>query len=62
MDEWKDVPKDCFASSGHNMNDSYTIPSLDLVIVRFGNDNPARDKRGEFSETVVSKVVAAIPK
>lgn len=62
MDEWENVPKDCFASRGHNMNDSYTIPSLDLVIVRFGNDNPPRDKRGEFIETVVSKVVAAIPK
>lgn len=62
MDEWKNVPNDCFASRGHNMNDSYVISSLDLVIVRFGNENPARDKRGEFVENVVSKVVAAIPK
>lgn len=62
MDEWKNVPTDCFASRGHNMNDSYVISSLDLVIVRFGNENPARDKRGEFVENVVSKVVAAIPK
>jgi CubicO group peptidase (beta-lactamase class C family) len=62
MDEWEHVPKDCFASRGHNMNDSYTIPSLDLVIVRMGNDNPARGKRVDFIETVVSKIVAAIPK
>jgi len=62
MDEWEHVPKDCFGSRGHNMNDSYVIPSLDLVIVRFGNENPARDKRGEFVETLVSKVVAAVPK
>jgi len=62
MDEWEKVPKDCYASRGHNMNDSYVIPSLDLVIVRFGNENPARDRRVEFVETVVSKVIAAIPK
>ncbi len=62
MDEWENVPKDCFASRGHNMNHSFTVPSLDLVIVRFGNDNPSRDKGAEFVENVVSKVVAAVPK
>lgn len=62
IDEWENVPNDCFASRGHNMNDSYTIPSLDLVIVRFGNENPPRDMRNDFIETVVTYVVASIPK
>jgi CubicO group peptidase (beta-lactamase class C family) len=62
MDKWENVPEDCFASRGHNINDSYTIPSLDLVIVRMGNDNPSRNERNYFIETLVSKVVASISK
>jgi len=48
QDEWENVPKDTFASRGHNMNDSYIIPSRDLVIVRLGNDNPPRESRSRF--------------
>jgi CubicO group peptidase (beta-lactamase class C family) len=62
QDEWENVPKDTFGSRGHNINDSYVVPSLDLVVVRQGNDNPARDKRNRFVETFMKKIVAAIPK
>ena len=60
QDEWENVPKDCFGSRGHNINDSYIIPSLDLVIVRQGNDNPPRQQRYIFVETLVEKIVSAI--
>ena len=32
------------------MNDYYVVPSLDLVVVRKGNDNPPREKRSLFRE------------
>ena len=60
QDEWENVPKDCFGSRGHNINDSYVIPSLDLVIVRQGNDNPPRAQRNRFVETLVEKIVSAV--
>ena len=59
-DEWDNVPHDTYASRGHNINDSYIIPSLDLVIVRQGNENPPRDKRNRFVETLMEKIVEAI--
>ncbi|MCW4049547.1 MAG: serine hydrolase [Candidatus Bathyarchaeota archaeon] len=62
QDEWENVPKDTYASRGHNMNDSYIIPSRDLVVVRMGNDNPPRGDRSRFIETVIEKIAAAIPK
>jgi len=60
QDEWENVPKDCYGSRGHNINDSYVIPSLDLVIVRQGNDNPPRAQRNRFIETLVEKIVSAV--
>ena len=59
-DNWEDVPKDTFASRGHNMNDCYVVPCLDLVVVRQGNDNPPREERSIFTKTVMQKIVAAI--
>ncbi|MBC8224715.1 hypothetical protein H8E65_09010 [Candidatus Bathyarchaeota archaeon] len=32
-------PKYTFGSRGHNVNDCYVVPSLDLVVVRQGNDD-----------------------
>ncbi len=60
QDEWENVPKDCYASRGHNFNDCYVIPSLDLVVMRMGNDNPPRDERDRFTETLLSKIVDSI--
>jgi CubicO group peptidase (beta-lactamase class C family) len=61
-DEWKKVPKEMFMSRGHNMNHSFVIPSLDLVIVRQVNENDPREKQAEFLETLITRIVSAIPK
>jgi CubicO group peptidase (beta-lactamase class C family) len=61
QDNWENVPKDTFSSRGHNINDCYVIPSLDLVIARQGNDNPSRDNRNKFVETLVERIVDAVP-
>ncbi len=53
-------PKDTDGSRGHNINDSY-IPSLDIVVIRQGNQNPPREKRSIFVETVLEKIVQAVP-
>ncbi len=60
IDTAPNIPKDCYASRGHNMNDSYIIPSQNLVIIRFGNENPPRDQRKNFTETLITKIVSAI--
>jgi CubicO group peptidase (beta-lactamase class C family) len=60
QDEWENVPRDTYASRGHNINDCYVVPSLDLVVVRMGNDNPPRPERNRFVETVMEKIVEAI--
>jgi CubicO group peptidase (beta-lactamase class C family) len=61
QDSLEGVPKDLFMSRGHNLNHSYVIPSLDLVVVRQGNQN--RQLRGEppFATTLIQKIVASIP-
>ena len=53
------VPDDLFMSRGHNLNHSYVIPSLDLVVVRQGNDN-RRLPGDNFQTTLIQKIVAAI--
>lgn len=60
QDTWENVPKDCFGSRGHNINDCYVIPSLELVVMRMGNDNPRRSQRNQFVETLISKIVEAV--
>lgn len=61
QDNLEGVPGDLFMSRGHNLNHSYVIPSLDLVVVRQGNQN--RQLRGEapFATTLIQKIVAALP-
>jgi CubicO group peptidase (beta-lactamase class C family) len=60
MDDLPDVPNDLYMSRGHNQNNSYIIPSMDLVVVRQGNDN-RREVNGEaFQTALIQKVVAAI--
>jgi CubicO group peptidase (beta-lactamase class C family) len=61
QDEWENVSRDTFGSRGHNMNDCYVVPSLDLVIARQGNDNPPREQRAAFVENLVEKIVQAVP-
>jgi CubicO group peptidase (beta-lactamase class C family) len=60
QDTWENVPSDCFGSRGHNINDCYVVPSLDLVVMRMGNDNPPRDQRNLFVETLMEKLVESI--
>lgn len=60
MDEIPDVPNDLFMSRGHNQNHSFVIPSMDLVVVRQGNDNRREIDGVDFSSTLIQKVVAAI--
>ncbi len=61
QDRLEGVPPDLFMSRGHNLNHSYVIPSLDLVVVRQGNQN--RQLRGEtpFATTLIQKIVACFP-
>ena len=61
QDEWEDVPKDTFMSRGHNLNHCYIIPSLDLVVIRQGNENHTSRERSLFMKKLIQKIVAAIP-
>ena len=61
QDDLKNVPKDLFMSRGHNMNHRYVIPSLDLVVVRQGNESHQAKGQPPFSTTLIQKIVAAIP-
>ena len=62
QDKWENVPKDTFMTRGNNMNDSYVVPSLDLVVVRQGNENNTTEDRLYFRKTIIQKIVAAIPR
>lgn len=54
------VPRDLFMSRGHNMNHSYVIPSLDLVVVRQGNDNRRVADGQPFATELIRRIVAAV--
>ena len=61
MDNLPGVPKDLYMSREHNQNDSFIIPSLDLVVVRQGNDNRrVIDDGVPFGTTLIQKVIAAL--
>ncbi len=59
-DEIAGVPDDMFMSRGHNMNHSFVIPSLDLVVVRQGNDNRRESEGKPFSTTLIQKIIASV--
>jgi CubicO group peptidase (beta-lactamase class C family) len=61
QDDLDDVPKDLFMSRGHNLNHSFVIPSLDLVVVRQGNETRQPKGQSPFSTTLIKKVVSALP-
>ncbi len=51
---WPDAPRDAFAAQGHWGQYIFVIPSLDMVVVRVGDD---RD--GSFEKNTLLKLVAA---
>ncbi|MGI9628943.1 MAG: serine hydrolase domain-containing protein [Longimicrobiales bacterium] len=60
MDEIEGVPRDLVMSRGHNLNHSFVIPSVDLVVVRQGNNNLRMDGEEPFADQLIRKVVSAI--
>jgi CubicO group peptidase (beta-lactamase class C family) len=60
QDKWENIPHDAYGSRGHNINDCYVISSLDLVVARMGNDNPPREQRNQFIETLLGKIVESL--
>ena len=60
LDDLPDVPSDLYMSRGHNQNHSFIIPSMDLVVVRQGNDNRRVVDGEPFETALIQKVVAAI--
>lgn len=46
---------------GNNMNDCYVIPSLALVVVQQGNNNPTVEERPQFRTAVIQNIVAVFP-
>ncbi|MEZ5758853.1 MAG: serine hydrolase [Emcibacteraceae bacterium] len=60
MDDLPGVPKDLFMSRGHNQNHSFIIPSLDLVVVRQGNDNRREIDGVSFETALIQKIVEAL--
>ncbi len=60
LDDLDGVPSDLYMSRGHNQNHSYIIPSLNLVVVRQGNDNRRAVDGRPFSDTLIRKIVAAV--
>jgi len=60
QDDLENVPKDLFMSRGHNLNHSFVIPSLDLVVVRQGNETRQAKGQPPFSTTLIQKIVATI--
>jgi CubicO group peptidase (beta-lactamase class C family) len=60
MDDIDGVPSDLYMSRGHNLNHSFVIPSLDLVVVRQGNQNRQLPDEPRFANTLIQKIVAAV--
>ena len=60
MDQIEGVPDDLFMSRGHNLNHSFVIPTLDLVVVRQGNDNRRMEGDGPFMDRLIQQIVAAV--
>lgn len=53
---WPKLPADTFALQGHNTNNCYVIPSLDLVIVKVGS-GPTRWNEGDFVNNIVASII-----
>ena len=55
---WPDAPRDTFSASGHWGQFIFVIPSLDMVIVRVGDDRDGSFDRNEFLKLVAASVIA----
>ena len=53
---WPELPIDAFALQGHNTNNCYIVPSLDLVVVKIGS-GPTRWNEGDFINGIVASLV-----
>ncbi len=60
MDDIEGVPDDLYMSRGHNINHSFVIPSLDLVVVRQGNQNRQLPDEPRFANTLIRKIVSSL--
>ncbi len=54
---WPDAPKDTFAASGHWGQMLFVIPSLDIIIVRYGDDREKAFNKNEFLKLVKESVI-----
>lgn len=54
---WPDAPKDTFAALGHWGQMMYVIPSLDLIIVRFGDDREKAFIKNDFLKLIKESVI-----
>jgi CubicO group peptidase (beta-lactamase class C family) len=55
------APADTYGPSGALNNHIYTIPSLDMVVVRIGDRENTRDSFADVHRLIIEKVVAAAP-
>lgn len=53
---WPDAPRDTFAAQGHWGQYIFVIPSLDLVIVRVGDDRDGSFDKNEFLKLIAESV------
>lgn len=53
---WPKLPEDTFALQGHNTNNCYIVPSLDLIVVKIGS-GPTRWNEGDFINGIVDSLV-----
>ncbi len=54
---WPDAPKDTYAALGHWGQMMFVIPSLDMVIVRFGDDREKAFIKNEFLKLIKESVI-----
>jgi hypothetical protein len=60
LDDLESIPNDAFMSRGHNLNDCYVVPSLDLVVVRQGNENHVGEDRAVFRVELIKKIIDSL--
>ncbi len=54
---WPDAPKDTFAALGHWGQSMYVIPSLDMIIVRYGDDREKMFIKNDFLKLIKESVI-----
>ncbi|GBF50252.1 penicillin binding protein [Leptospira ryugenii] len=56
-DPWPDAPKDTFAAFGHWGQMLIVIPSLDIVVVRYGDDREKKFIKNDFLKLIKEAVI-----